>query len=110
VRDFPNRDERGESSAMKPDEIAEAPNISRRTVLRSAALIAGGSALLAGLGVSAVLAAGTKLPPSAVGYRPIPMGKSRCDNCSQWVGPTVCKVVSGQLSPSGWCSLYSPKS
>jgi hypothetical protein len=94
---------------MNSDEIPDA-HVSRRTVLRSAALITGGGALLVALGAPAAMAAGTKLPGSAVGYRPIPMGKSRCDNCSQWIGPTTCKVVSGQLSPSGWCSLYSQKS
>ena len=94
---------------MKLDTIPPAPNLSRRTVLRGAALTLGGGMLLATLVAPAAMAAGNKLPPSAVGYRPIPMGKSRCDNCTQWVGPTVCKVVSGQLSPSGWCSLYGPK-
>jgi hypothetical protein len=94
---------------MKSDEISEAPNVSRRTVLRSAALMVGGGAIVASLGGAAAMADATKMSQSAAGYRPIPMGKARCDNCVQWVGPTVCKVVSGQLSPQGWCSLYGVK-
>ena len=92
---------------MKSDEIS--PNVSRRTVLRGAALTLGGGLMLAAIGGSAAMAAANKLPPGSVGYRPIPMGNARCDNCVQWQGPTVCKVVIGQLSPSGWCSLYGVK-
>ena len=95
---------------MKLDEPFETANLSRRTLLRGAGLAIGGAALLASVGGATAMAAANKLPASAVGYRPIPMGKARCDSCVQWQGPTTCKVVSGQLSPSGWCSLYGPKS
>jgi hypothetical protein len=42
-------------------------------------------------------------------YQPTPKGASRCDNCSQFLAPSACKVVAGKISPSGWCQLYAAK-
>lgn len=82
-------------------------NISRRRMLKSAAIMAGGGALLtAGLAPSA--AAATKMAQKAVGYQDAPMGKSRCDNCIQWQPAAACKLVEGTISPAGWCHIYAP--
>lgn len=54
------------------------------------------------------LAASTKMAPGVVGYKPKPQGAARCDGCTQWQAPNACKLVSGVISPSGWCTLYAP--
>ncbi len=83
-------------------------DLSRRSLLRGAALASGAGMLLAtGLGSQA--RAASKLTQSAANYQPIPKGGQRCNTCSQWLQPTDCKVVNGPVSPTGWCSLYASK-
>jgi hypothetical protein len=84
-------------------------NISRRGLLKRAALIGGAGALLAtGLAASSA-AADSKFAQKMAQYQPTPKGAARCDNCSQFQGPSSCKVVAGAISPSGWCQLYAVK-
>ncbi len=84
--------------------------LSRRGLLHGAAIAAGGGALLVG-GLSAGGArAATKLSQKMANYQTKPMGKAQCDGCTQWAPPAACKTVDGVISPSGWCSLYAPKS
>ena len=78
---------------------------SRRNMLMLAATGAG----VIALGTFARAKASTKVSQKAVSYRPTPSGKARCDNCLQWEAPAGCKVVSGTISPAGWCSIYAPK-
>jgi hypothetical protein len=83
-------------------------DLSRRSLLRGAALATGAGVVLAvSLGRPAMAA--SKLTQSAAYYQPIPRGSQRCNTCSQWLQPTDCKVVNGPVSPTGWCSLYAPK-
>jgi High potential iron-sulfur protein len=83
-------------------------DLSRRSVLRAAALGPGAAMLLAaGLGSRAQAA--SKLTQAAANYQPIPKGNQRCNNCSQWLQPTDCKVVNGPVSATGWCSVYAAK-
>jgi hypothetical protein len=50
-----------------------------------------------------------KLAPSDIGYQPRPNGAQRCDHCVNWQAPSACKLVSGTISPSGWCGLFIHK-
>ena len=70
-----------------------------------------GMAGLAGsvLAPARTVAAGAKLSPSEIGYRPTPNGRSRCDGCVNWRPPDACKAVAGPISPSGWCALFVRK-
>ena len=78
---------------------------SRRLVLHGAAA-AGASAL----SVSPVAAQGfTKSPQQSAGYQDHPNGSQRCDNCLQFLPPSACKVVAGNISPNGWCRIYATK-
>lgn len=78
----------------------------------------GGAAVAAGLaGVASVglfqrdaVAATIKLHQGDIGYQPSPKGNARCELCVNWQAPNACKLVAGQISPSGWCSLYARKS
>ena len=94
---------------MKPQSNFVRLDLSRRRVLSHGALLAGGAAVFgASLAASSVQAA-TKVSQKVASYQPTPQGKARCDGCTQWQTPASCKLVSGAISPSGWCSLYAPK-
>lgn len=77
-------------------------------------------ALKTGLGLLAVTGAvglastaraqSAKADPSTVGYQTKPSNGQQCSGCVQFVAPGACKIVSGTISPSGWCELYSPAS
>ena len=51
-----------------------------------------------------------KAAQASVAYQTKPNGASKCGNCVQFVTPNACKIVSGVISPNGWCELWSPKS
>ena len=83
--------------------------ISRRTVLKGAALLAG----LAAIPVTAE-AAGTA-SKSSMQYQDHPKGNQECSNCLQFIpGKSAsamgqCNVVAGAISPKGWCIAYAKK-
>jgi hypothetical protein len=83
---------------------ADSPHPSRRQTLALGAAVVLGSGLMTGVAV----AGSTKMGPSAVGYQAKPRGAARCDICTQWQAPNGCKLVSGVISPTGWCTLYAP--
>ena len=84
--------------------------LSRRSILRNLAFIAGGAAIL-GTTMSGIrkAAAQTKMTQQAVGYQDTPKGAQRCDNCTQFEPPSSCKVVEGKIAPAGWCKVYVKK-
>jgi hypothetical protein len=84
-------------------ETSEKPGVSRRTVLFAAA---GAAPLLALSGGEAQ----AKLAQTAVKYQTTP-GKEghQCDGCIQFVAPNSCKLVDGEIAPTGWCLLWVKK-
>ncbi len=84
-------------------------DLSRRRLLSAGALLAAGGAMLGAAAANSARAS-SKAAQNSVSYRPKPQGRARCDNCSQWQPPAACKLVDGQISPSGWCAIYAPKS
>lgn len=87
---------------------AHAQSVSRRQLLRSATLVAGTAALLVA-GATGPAVAGS-MTQKAAGYQTTPKGDQRCDGCALFVAPGSCKLVAGDISPSGWCRLYVKKS
>lgn len=81
-------------------------NFSRRVLLR---LAAGAAPVLAAM-IFSTQAIAAKMSKAAAGYRDAPHGKNRCDNCVYWQPPKSCKVVSGSISPKGWCRLWVKQS
>ncbi len=77
--------------------------VSRRTVLLAAA---GAAPLLALTGGQAQ----AKIAQTAVHYQTTP-GKEghQCDGCNFFVTPNSCKLVDGEIAPTGWCSLWVKK-
>jgi hypothetical protein len=79
--------------------------VSRRDLLRGAAVIAGGAAIAAGT----VSSAQAKMKQSAAGYQDTPKGDSSCASCALFKAPSSCTLVDGTISPNGWCRFYSKK-
>jgi len=52
-------------------------------------------------------AAQAKLAPAEIGYQSTPKGAQRCELCMNWRAPAACILVSGTISPSGWCGLFA---
>lgn len=87
--------------------------ISRRTLLKGAAIVTG-VALASAFAGKARAAKSTK---ADMKYQNKPKGDLQCSNCKFFVPdgktPTAdgtCQVVEGSISPQGYCIAYSKKS
>jgi hypothetical protein len=83
-------------------ETCNISGVSRRTVLFAAA---GAAPLIALTGGQAQ----AKIAQTAVKYQTTPKDGHQCDGCVQFVAPNACKLVDGDISPTGWCSLWVKK-
>lgn len=55
-------------------------------------------------------AATKKVAQATVQYQPQPKGDQKCSGCVHFIAESnTCKVVDGQVSPEGWCSLWAKK-
>jgi hypothetical protein len=77
--------------------------VSRRTVLFAAAAGAAPALALMTSGAQA------KMTQAAAKYQPEPKEGKQCDGCNFWVAPNSCKMVEGEISPTGWCALWTKK-
>jgi hypothetical protein len=48
-----------------------------------------------------------KLAQAAAGYQNQPKGNEACGTCPYFIFPKSCVVVEGEISPSGWCPIYT---
>jgi hypothetical protein len=80
--------------------------ISRRSVLSGTALIL--STAVATMVVRQA-AGQQKMSQDSARYQAAPKGDQRCDGCSNFQPPQACKLVQGDISPSGWCEYFAPK-
>ena len=80
--------------------------LSRRTVLRRVALLAGAALTATVVRNNDALAQAKE----AMKYQDKPSGDKQCSNCLQFVAPNGCKVVDGTVSPSGYCIAWVKKS
>lgn len=84
-------------------------DLSRRAFLQRVAIYGAGAAVIQGLG-SPRASAQAKVAQNAVSYQDKPKGAQRCDGCSSFQPPNACKLVEGEITPQGWCSLFTKKS
>jgi len=83
--------------------------ISRRTLLKGAAVVTGVALVSAFAGK----ARAEKSTKAAMKYQDKPKGDQMCSNCKFFVpGKTstadgTCQVVEGSISPQGYCTAYS---
>jgi hypothetical protein len=76
--------------------------VSRRTVLFAAA---GAAPLLTLTGGPAQ----AKIAQAAVKYQPEPKDGHQCDGCNFFMAPNGCKMVDGEIVPTGWCAIWVKK-
>jgi hypothetical protein len=82
--------------------------LSRRSVLRRVAMIAGAT-MVASVIPGERASAQQKVSKEAMKYQDKPNGDQRCSNCAQFVAPGSCKVVDGTISPDGYCIAWVKK-
>lgn len=82
--------------------------LSRRVLFQRVATYAAGAATLYGLRLDRAVAQ-AKVPQKTVAYQDKPKGTDRCDGCTNFQPPNACKLVEGEISPQGWCSLFTKK-
>ena len=59
---------------------------------------------------SAAPAATSKVSQASVQYQAQPKGEQKCGGCLNFIAESnTCKLVAGQVSPEGWCSLWAKK-
>jgi hypothetical protein len=80
--------------------------ISRRNLIRSVALVAGGAAIAVATGGPAE----AKMTQQAAGYQEKPKDSASCSNCTLFKPPSSCTLVDGTINPNGWCRFYVKKS
>lgn len=85
---------------------ASLPDVSRRHLLRRAAIVAGGAVALFGMASQAV----AKMTQKASGYQATPKGDQNCANCSLFKAPSSCTLVDGTIGADAWCRYYAKKS
>ena len=82
--------------------------LSRRSILKSAALMAG-AACVGTAALSNEALAQQKASKAAMKYQDKPNGSMKCSNCLQFEPPSSCKVVEGTISPEGYCIAWVKK-
>jgi hypothetical protein len=51
-----------------------------------------------------------KASQASVQYQTQPKSEQNCGNCLNFIAESnTCKLVEGQISPTGWCSLWAKK-
>jgi hypothetical protein len=97
---------RPHGSSIVTDSKNDCERISRRVVVT-------GTALALGAAVAAMVVppaeAQEKMSQADAKYQGTPKGAQRCDGCMLFEPPNACKVVEGEISPSGWCQLFVKK-
>ncbi|MGD0864232.1 MAG: high-potential iron-sulfur protein [Rhizomicrobium sp.] len=83
--------------------------VSRRNLLRSATIMAGGAAVLA-TAMTATSAQADKMSQTAAAYQAKPKDGAQCDGCGLFQAPSSCQLVDGTISPTGWCKFFAKKS
>ena len=84
------------------------PNLSRRSVLRRAAMLAS-AALTAKMVPSKEALAQQKASQEAMKYQDKPNGDKRCSNCLNFIPSSSCTIVEGTVSPNGYCLAWAKK-
>jgi len=55
------------------------------------------------------MSAEAKMAQTNVGYQTEPKDGKECDQCNFFVAPNACKVVDGDITPTGYCKLWNKK-
>ena len=78
----------------------------RRNILATAAL---GAASCCVMAIAAPVCAQQKTAKADAAYRDHPNGPAHCEVCAYFQAPVACRLVRGEVSPNGWCSLFQAR-
>ncbi len=82
-------------------------NPMRRNVLRG--IVAAGCAVCLQRAIAAEPQSG-KMEKAQAKYQNGPNGDQQCSGCMHFMpGSNACKLVTGDISPNGWCTLWTAK-
>jgi hypothetical protein len=87
------------------DNVRE--RMSRRVALSGVASAFSVAALAAAI---SHVSAQQKISQTDASYQGTAKGDQRCDHCVNFQPPNACKFVAGDVSPGGWCQLFTAKS
>jgi hypothetical protein len=85
------------------------PKLSRRSVLRAVALLAGATLIGNSVPRNEALSQ-QKASKEAMKYQDKPNGDKQCSNCLNFLPNNSCKIVEGTISPQGYCMAWVKKS
>jgi hypothetical protein len=88
-----------------PGSATQGRTVSRRIVLGGAAMVGMGAICL----TATRAAAQSKQKQADVQYQSSPKDGQKCSGCGMFQPPNACAGVEGDISPEGWCSIFSPK-
>jgi hypothetical protein len=61
-------------------------------------------------GADSAAPAAAKVSQASVQYQTQPKGEQKCGDCLHFIAESnTCKLVEGQISPEGWCMLWTKK-
>ena len=99
----------GPERHTSPDHHDPEAKLSRRQLLPS---VLGAGAIFAAalsLGKNEMAEAQEKATKTAAKYQDHPNGGNHCAICRYFRPPHACQLVSGNISPNGWCSFFLKK-
>jgi len=67
------------------------------------------AALAVGVGVAGTAAQAAADNKKQFKYQDKPKGGAKCSGCTLFKAPNGCQVVTGKISPNGWCTAYAKK-
>jgi hypothetical protein len=86
--------------------VRERETLTRRAVLVAGLSLTASTAPAAARADDAPPANQAKISQAEAQYQPMPKGMFSCGVCTFFIKPTSCKVVTGTVSPTGWCKLF----
>ena len=83
-------------------DVCQKAGVNRRMVLLAVGGAVPALAMMTG-------AAEAKMAQAAVKYQADPKDGKQCDACNFFQAPNACKMVDGDIAPTGWCLLWVKK-
>ena len=83
------------------------PKLSRRSIVKGAALLAGGTLIACMMASKEAFA--QKASKESMQYQDKPNGDKQCSNCAQFISNNSCQIVEGTISPQGYCISWQQK-
>jgi hypothetical protein len=95
-----------DTASTQVESARSAAEVSRRDLFRSAAIAAGGAAVL----IATAMPAQAKATQADAKYQDSPKDGQSCSTCAMFRPPSSCALVDGTVSANGWCKYHVNKS